>query len=521
MQALRTKTFTAVLISSFVFLSGSHAYAGFTCESLFEPTARSNTLTSKLEKRKLRQQFNEDVGRPFGRRLKVWVDTAELTGTNSNFDLKYFDVLFHRGLEITSEPGQNANQLILSGTIDIVLAAIRHPGILRVRAVQHVQSPINDWFFFSEQRPHGYFIRRLVQKFDSPDEYQNFRLKLFAPLGLEVQATIDISMAGTQPEIVRFIKTAQKIGLHVDLEAAVVSPEAVKFAGPMDAMFSLVRHPIVQRVSAFKALNLTPEQELFEARDRSLRERIERTLAHYRDDKVSILLADASPSENEILAYRDIEIPSLIRLKSNDGEFEISHEAQTAADFARFLRANFDQDFAFISKFQKSPVPIYDGLVLERSSQVPIVNVSLKAGLQEVKVLALRPLMNEVESQLAALDEKRTNSTNPTSWVKAATWRSRNNIFSAEHFDLTVKHAAKLLHLFNLFPRATPSKRENLIVMDVRGRGYPFEFIKTNETQVALQALIRREAPPDTSILLLWNAHQAISIRHDGVKVYE
>ncbi len=236
------------------------------------------------------------------------------------------------------------------------------------------------------------------------------------------------------------------------------------------------------------------------------------------------IVLDDSPqiSPNTIRGYVNDVIPSLVTLELPKFIPKIDHELQTARDYARFLAANHNLNFLYLSHFNKMTVPFFDGLVLDPKTGVSLLNVSIKHVPAKDDPAPINELVEHIKRFLN-YNHQLPMIKDPLQWFYATTnFPANNSIYRSESYSEKIVQSALLMNVFGLFTtNGKPVRsREIRTVFDVRRSGQTIEDFLNPRVQQALKDKLH-SLPNNMTLTLLWDPRTAIEFTKDSTQVYK
>ena len=524
--------FAGLLAVAFV-STEAKAVAAVRCEDLFRTLLPSEAKMPSLSSRVDAKFANSEVAKVFLRILdadvreqaRVWARLNPLAGK----ELESYEIeiaaLQTRGLRVTN---LNVDLVIFQGNADLVISALRQPATDIVLRAESGGPSRNRWPHFSRVIPKVHPARWLTlvsSKFEWPDFYSSFRTKVLGATGQLYQLQVETSglVRGTSA-FSRFIEDIRNLGLSVDPASLEKGAELLTFSGPIDIIYTVLRHPVIVKV--VRVEQFFSEQQILEKKntETEFRDWLKSDYFRIRDIPKGIVLPGQSHVGWRFQAFRDREIPSLIRIQdARSLKSIIPHEVQTAKDYAKFVRKNFGEDFAFLAEFDGMSVPIFDGVILNRKSHAVLANVSLKYNSEAVEAATLERLTEDVEARFYEFRRKKKILTQPDEWFRVVNNLPTDSLSLAlPYYETALRRALTLSTLFGLFTTGDAGAKEARIVVDIRDHGFTFDFFRDPAVQKQLRdKFVATANRYHTSMTLLWNDRQAVEIRREGVKLYE
>lgn len=520
----------------------------YRCEDLFQNFAtaaksfrpasstrdlRGPSVESKFASPGMMGQFLKIVDQDVSTQMRIWVDVATLEGEQEKRANAFFEHLIERGLKIdlprsdSAEFDNHRQRIILQGSMDLVLAAIRNPIVESIVKIHDVHLPIPRWSFFSDVGPHAdhsLWRNHLSEKVKSAEFYKEIRRALMGAPGIQYQITVKVSgIEREKPEFMRFVGHIRDVGITVDEDSLKTHSKILLLSGQVDSILTVVRHPAIKEILRFEESPTAEELAERQALALELREKIKVDLLKDNPVASRIVLAGERPQPNSVQGYRDSETPSLIRIEAaGEKRTTIPHEELTARQYSVFLRNNFGQDFAYISEIQGRSVPVFDGIVLNGTSHEGIANVSLKYSSNLVASPTLAKIVKDVEVRLRQLASKAQMLTNADDWYRAV-----NNLppptfaTTPDGYAGYLNFTRFISNLFGMYLGSVTKPRETRVVVDVRDHGYDFFFFKSSLVRTTLHEAFLKSAPENVSMTLIWDERRAVVITSDGVKLFE
>ena len=510
------------------------------CEDLFEvdpallaPALRIDQKTTDVQ---VMERLTEAVDADVREQIRVWVDTREGMELGVGEFYSRLETLVNRGLRI-SYVGKD--RLVFQVHADVVISALHSSDVVGISKIDGGNPRKHRWPHFSKIVPGVHpsaWQARLEQKFEWPDFYKSVRRKILGAPGLQFRALVKLQgLNEASNDFQRFLADAKSLGLSVDTEVTKV--EASKsdglllvLRGPIDPIYSVLRHPTVVKV--VRVEEYFSEEQLLERRQIEIefRDRLKADYRNLRDIPRRISLVGEKTNEPTIEAYRDQDTPSLIRLEPISSlRSVIFHEARTAVDYAKFVRRHFGQDFAFLAEYKGKSVPVFDGLALDAKTHEVLANVSLKYNATVVDVaslerrVAMERLTEAISDRFSEFRRKKPVLTQPEEWFRVVNNLPSDALSRAMlDYEANIRSSQTLSSLFGLFTTKDVGAHETRIVVDVRDYGFSFEFFKDPAVQARLRDLFVESANRyHVSLTLLWNDHQGVIIRRNGVRLYQ
>lgn len=515
-------------------IAPSWAWSAVYCADLFRDThavaaafvfQNAPRVDSKFASSEQAAKFNEAIDRDVRESLRVWIEVKNASELLRSSFADELGSLQLRGLRSTELGG---GTYVLNGTPDVMISALRHPSVIQVSKVEIGRPYRGRRPFFSRVAPRIHparWVYDLPSKFEWPDFYKSVRARLLGKPGLQYQVLLQMKgLLRSSGEFGRFLLELRSLGLAVDLDAPKATSDMILVTGPIDLIYSVLRLPVVSKVIRFE--DFFSEQQLLERQQAEFdfREKLKVDYLNIRDIPRGISLVGEPVIGKTIVGHRDREIPSLIRFEEVQNlRSVIEHEAQTARDYAKFVRRYFDQDFAFFAELNGKSVPIFDGLVLHRRTHVVQANVSLKYSSGKITEPRMEKLAEDVHSRFYEFRRKKKVLTEPDEWFRVINNLPADGLTRAlPDYENNIRNAQMLSTLFGLFTPGDKGAREARIVVDIRHHGFSFEFFRDPMVQENLRELfVDRANRYHVSLMLLWNDRQGVEIRRNGVKLYE
>lgn len=238
--------------------------------------------------------------------------------------------------------------------------------------------------------------------------------------------------------------------------------------------------------------------------------------------RFAIPTASFAKDSDTIDLLKDKNFSSLYLLEPLDKIRRVPHELKTANDFSKFL-APRGQALLFVGDFQGKSVPMFDGIIIDTNTGVPIANVSLKSSQSPVSKFKLENLLASMKARLSLDYEFKHYMTGP-GWFLATTQNAPvAKTLRSPLLQSWFRHASILANLFAVpLTDETPNTnyRELRTVVDMRKSGYTVAVFKDKQVLKAIQEIVDQHKDRNLSLTLLWDADYVIEFTRGGTLTY-
>lgn len=183
----------------------------------------------------------------------------------------------------------------------------------------------------------------------------------------------------------------------------------------------------------------------------------------------------------------------------------LENEIATALKYAQHLVSQ-NREFVLVSDYRGQNVPIFDGLVIDKTTSRPLFNVSLKFASIRMRNMDAGTLLESLRGRLDhSFERNRLQAENGWQRLFASDERALRRL-SPERLTAI----RELESLFGLKDsRGNVFGREFRTVLDMVDSGYTHEFVSQPELVRSINEMVLGSKRPET-LSLIWNEHQVL-----------